>query len=221
MARPTKYRPAVKKKIVQAIKMGATHELAACYAGIAESTLHQWMTHKRSRGLPWLLPCSMPQSDTLGHSGSRASGTRGDKLLSRCALLVAPAIIAALAAAVCTMRAQHRAAVNAGVIVGSPSTRRAGWFFATFYGNLVLGGVPWQRSRLTQPFVPALPGDVKRLSVITSRWIGGYGAWPMCFTSCTCMRLRVRDESSLGELRRGRLGYFGVKKVCVVSVMPA
>lgn len=42
MARPTKYNPETVKKIVDAIRVGATHELAAAYAGINQDTLTNW-----------------------------------------------------------------------------------------------------------------------------------------------------------------------------------
>lgn len=42
MARPTKYTPERVKKIIDAIKVGATHELAASYAGINQDTLTDW-----------------------------------------------------------------------------------------------------------------------------------------------------------------------------------
>jgi hypothetical protein len=43
MARPTKYTATVRKKLIQAIKMGATYELAAGYAGITYRTFRNWM----------------------------------------------------------------------------------------------------------------------------------------------------------------------------------
>jgi transposase len=46
MARPTKYTPEVVGKVTQAIKLGATYELAAAYAGIAESTFYDWQARK-------------------------------------------------------------------------------------------------------------------------------------------------------------------------------
>jgi len=42
MARPGKYDPAVVARIVQAVEMGATYELACGYAGISESTFYAW-----------------------------------------------------------------------------------------------------------------------------------------------------------------------------------
>lgn len=42
MARPTKYTPETAKKIIEAIRVGATHELAAAYAGINQDTLTNW-----------------------------------------------------------------------------------------------------------------------------------------------------------------------------------
>lgn len=42
MGRPTKYAPEVVAKIMQAIDMGATQELAAGYGGISTDTFHQW-----------------------------------------------------------------------------------------------------------------------------------------------------------------------------------
>jgi transposase len=44
--RKTKYTPETVNKIVQALKMGATHELACNYAGIGVSTFHDWMSAK-------------------------------------------------------------------------------------------------------------------------------------------------------------------------------
>jgi hypothetical protein len=42
MARPTKYNAEIAKKICDAIRVGATHELAAAYAGINQDTLTNW-----------------------------------------------------------------------------------------------------------------------------------------------------------------------------------
>lgn len=42
MARPTKYAPEVVQRIVQAIELGATHELAAAYGGISVDTMASW-----------------------------------------------------------------------------------------------------------------------------------------------------------------------------------
>lgn len=49
MAKPgrkTKYTPETVAKIVQAIKTGATYQLACQYAGISHETFAQWMKHK-------------------------------------------------------------------------------------------------------------------------------------------------------------------------------
>jgi transposase len=46
MARPTKHTPEIIAKIIEAIKMGATYELAAGYAGVSYETLRQWMRDK-------------------------------------------------------------------------------------------------------------------------------------------------------------------------------
>jgi transposase len=46
MARPSKYTPEVVKRVTDAIKLGATYELAAAYAGIAESTFYDWQAKK-------------------------------------------------------------------------------------------------------------------------------------------------------------------------------
>lgn len=43
MSRKTKLTAETTAKVVQAIKLGATYELAAKYAGIAESTFYAWM----------------------------------------------------------------------------------------------------------------------------------------------------------------------------------
>jgi hypothetical protein len=44
MARPTKLTPELQKKVIEAIRLGATYELAAAYAGIHYDTFHRWMT---------------------------------------------------------------------------------------------------------------------------------------------------------------------------------
>lgn len=46
MARPTKYTPETINKIVEAIKMGATYELAAGYASISEAQFYEWKKRK-------------------------------------------------------------------------------------------------------------------------------------------------------------------------------
>ena len=46
MARKSKYTPETVAKIIEAIKMGATYELAAGYAGIHYDTFNEWMKHK-------------------------------------------------------------------------------------------------------------------------------------------------------------------------------
>lgn len=46
MARPTKYTPETVKKITDAIKLGATYELACNYAGIDYSTFNEWQKTK-------------------------------------------------------------------------------------------------------------------------------------------------------------------------------
>jgi len=46
MARKSKYTPETVAKIVQAIKLGATYELAAGYAGISESLFYEWLKGK-------------------------------------------------------------------------------------------------------------------------------------------------------------------------------
>ena len=43
MARRSKLTPAVQKKIVKAIKLGATYAIACAYAGIGVSTFYAWM----------------------------------------------------------------------------------------------------------------------------------------------------------------------------------
>lgn len=43
MARPTKLTPQVQQRIVQAIALGSTYELAAGYGGIAYNTFNEWM----------------------------------------------------------------------------------------------------------------------------------------------------------------------------------
>ena len=46
MARKSKYTPETVAKIMQAVKMGATYELAAGYAGIDYSTFARWQNTK-------------------------------------------------------------------------------------------------------------------------------------------------------------------------------
>ena len=46
MARPTKYTPETAKKIIDAVRLGATYELACNYANISLDTLSRW--RKRS-----------------------------------------------------------------------------------------------------------------------------------------------------------------------------
>jgi transposase len=46
MARPTKYTPETAKKIYDAIRVGATYELACAYAGISYETFNQWRKAK-------------------------------------------------------------------------------------------------------------------------------------------------------------------------------
>jgi hypothetical protein len=43
MARPTKFTPETIKKLTDAIRMGATYDLACKYAGINYSTFQNWM----------------------------------------------------------------------------------------------------------------------------------------------------------------------------------
>ena len=43
MGRPTKISKAVTDRVIEAIKSGATYELAAQYAGISYSTFNNWM----------------------------------------------------------------------------------------------------------------------------------------------------------------------------------
>ena len=49
MSRPTKLTPTTIRLLVEAIKMGATYDLAAQYAGISSSTLYSWMAKGRSQ----------------------------------------------------------------------------------------------------------------------------------------------------------------------------
>ena len=42
MARPTKYTPETARKVLDAIRMGASYEIAAKYAGITADTLANW-----------------------------------------------------------------------------------------------------------------------------------------------------------------------------------
>ena len=46
MARRTKYTPDVVQRVVQAIDMGATYDLAAAYAGVSPSTFYTWIQSK-------------------------------------------------------------------------------------------------------------------------------------------------------------------------------
>lgn len=46
MGRKTKYTPEVVARVVEAIKMGASYELAAGYAGIHYDTFNEWMKAK-------------------------------------------------------------------------------------------------------------------------------------------------------------------------------
>lgn len=46
--RRTKLEPDVQEKVVEAVKQGATFELAALYAGISYSTFNNWMKRGRS-----------------------------------------------------------------------------------------------------------------------------------------------------------------------------
>ena len=46
MARPTKYTPQTVKKITDALRMGATYELACGYAGIHYDTFNDWREKK-------------------------------------------------------------------------------------------------------------------------------------------------------------------------------
>ena len=43
MGRPTKLTPETHKRIVQAIQLGATYELAASYGGVTYETFNNWM----------------------------------------------------------------------------------------------------------------------------------------------------------------------------------
>jgi len=47
MARPTKYTPDTVKRIVDAIRLGATYELACNYGGIDYMTFRRWYEAKR------------------------------------------------------------------------------------------------------------------------------------------------------------------------------
>lgn len=44
--RKTKYTPDVTQRIVQALELGATHDLACGYAGISPSTFYDWMAKR-------------------------------------------------------------------------------------------------------------------------------------------------------------------------------
>lgn len=45
--RKTKYTPETVEKLVTAVKLGATYDLACGYAGIDEATFYRWMKDKR------------------------------------------------------------------------------------------------------------------------------------------------------------------------------
>ena len=53
MARKTKLNPETQNKIIQGIRVGATHEHAAAYAGIDGSTFYNWMKRgeKEKKGI--------------------------------------------------------------------------------------------------------------------------------------------------------------------------
>ncbi len=46
MARPTKYTSEIVARIVQAIEIGSTYELAAAYGGISYDTFNEWNKNK-------------------------------------------------------------------------------------------------------------------------------------------------------------------------------
>lgn len=46
MARPTKYAPDVVERICEAIRLGATYDLAAGYGGVSYETFRQWREEK-------------------------------------------------------------------------------------------------------------------------------------------------------------------------------
>lgn len=46
MARKTKYTPETVTKLIKALTIGATHELACGFAGVAPSTFYEWMQAK-------------------------------------------------------------------------------------------------------------------------------------------------------------------------------
>ena len=43
MARKSKFNDAITARIIEALRLGATYEIAAEYAGISRSTLYNWM----------------------------------------------------------------------------------------------------------------------------------------------------------------------------------
>lgn len=47
MARPSKFTDETRKKLIQALSIGCTYELAAKYAGIHEATFYSWLTKGR------------------------------------------------------------------------------------------------------------------------------------------------------------------------------
>lgn len=46
LGRKSKYTPATVKKIVHALELGATHELAQNYAGVGHTVFYEWMNSK-------------------------------------------------------------------------------------------------------------------------------------------------------------------------------
>lgn len=47
MGRPTKFTPQTRERIIQAVALGATYELAASYGGISYELFRQWMARGR------------------------------------------------------------------------------------------------------------------------------------------------------------------------------
>jgi transposase-like protein len=48
VGRPEKLTAEVKRRIVEAVRVGNTVEVAAAYAGISRSTLHRWLSHEKT-----------------------------------------------------------------------------------------------------------------------------------------------------------------------------
>jgi hypothetical protein len=50
--RPSQFTAATKRKVIEAIQLGCTYNVAASYAGISESTLFRWLASGKEQGDP-------------------------------------------------------------------------------------------------------------------------------------------------------------------------